>query len=72
MASPTDTPCRRRADPVTQVAPPSHKPKHRAPCVPRAPCIGRTNVLPDAPRSVDDRTCPFLVDVTSAGEDEKG
>ena len=35
--------------------------------------IGRTNVLPDRPeiRGMIARV-PFLVDVTSAGEDEKG
>jgi large subunit ribosomal protein L30 len=71
MASPTDTPLSTTGwIRVTQVRSAiGTKPKHRGTL--RAlglRGIGRTNVLPDRPEI----RVPFLVDVTSAGEDEKG
>jgi len=76
MASPTDTPLSTTGwIRVTQVRSAiGTKPKHRGTL--RAlglRGIGRTNVLPDRPeiRGMIARV-PFLVDVQSAGEDEKG
>ena len=76
MASHTDTPLSTTGwIRVTQVRSAiGTKPKHRGTL--RAlglRGIGRTNVLPDRPeiRGMIARV-PFLVDVTSAGEDEKG
>ena len=76
MASPTDTPLSTTGwIRVTQVRSAiGTKPKHRGTL--RAlglRGIGRTNVLPDRPeiRGMIARV-PFLVDVTSVGEDEKG
>ena len=76
MASTTDTPLSTTGwIRVTQVKSAiGTKPKHRGTL--RAlglRGIGRTNVLPDRPeiRGMIARV-PFLVDVTSAGEDEKG
>jgi len=76
MASPTDTPLSTTGwIRVTQVRSAiGTKPKHRGTL--RAlglRGIGRTNVLPDRPeiRGMIARV-PFLVDVTSAGADEKG
>ena len=76
MASPTDTPLSTTGwIRVTQIRSTiGTKPKHRGTL--RAlglRGIGRTNVLPDRPeiRGMIARV-PFLVYVTSAGEDEKG
>ena len=76
MASTTDTPLSTTGwIRVTQVRSAiGTKPKHRGTL--RAlglRGIGRTNVLPDRPeiRGMIARV-PFLVDVTSAGEEEKG
>jgi large subunit ribosomal protein L30 len=76
MASPTDTTLSTTGwIRVTQIRSTiGTKPKHRGTL--RAlglRGIGRTNVLPDRPeiRGMIARV-PFLVDVTSAGEDEKG
>ena len=76
MESPTDTPQSTTGwIRVTQIRSTiGTKPKHRGTL--RAlglRGIGRTNVLPDRPeiRGMIARV-PFLVDVTSAGEDEKG
>ena len=76
MAPPTDTPLSTTGwIRVTQIRSAiGTKPKHRGTL--RAlglRGIGRTNVLPDRPeiRGMIARV-PFLVDVTSAGEDEKG
>ena len=76
MASTTDTPLSTTGwIRVTQTRSAiGTKPKHRGTL--RAlglRGIGRTNVLPDRPeiRGMIARV-PFLVDVTSAGEDEKG
>jgi large subunit ribosomal protein L30 len=76
MASTTDTPLSTTGwIRVTQVRSAiGTKPKHRGTL--RAlglRGIGRTNVLPDRPeiRGMIARV-PFLVDVTPAGEDEKG
>ena len=76
MPSPTDTPLSTTGwIRVTQIRSTiGTKPKHRGTL--RAlglRGIGRTNVLPDRPeiRGMIARV-PFLVDVKSAGEDEKG